>query len=51
MLNFKKKKSCLAQCTNIPWVKGLSTMKQKVYLEPCQVSEMEGFEKHIILDV
>ena len=26
-------------------------MKQKVYSEPCQISETERFEKHIILDV
>ena len=51
MLNFKKEQSCLAQYTNIPWVKGLSTMKQKAYWEPCQISEIESFKKRIILDV
>ena len=51
MSGFEKKKSWLAQCTNISWVKGLSTMKQKVYSEPCEISGMERFEKNVILDV
>ena len=41
----REKKSWLAQCINISWVKGLSTMKQKVYSEPCEISKMERFKK------
>ena len=51
MLSFEKKKSWPAQCINISWVERLSTMKQKVYSEPCEISGMECFEKNVILDV